>query len=251
MKRWLLSCGFVIFALWLGLPSACAGGGSAKPDLPARYKELSPLAEDYLQSPKRNVAKCDKPDEAILAPKALVMLWKLFGKPKASNKVLPFSAGLSAEENEALRWAGEELLKAIGYEPEKPEAKEKFRKNFPKMKLYNKDVVSLFYKLEWRRIGKAPQLPAETKSQSKSQKIAPYTDVDRGAPFANAVRWAGGKSLNLISGVLDETTKKAVHFNPEQEKIGKGICTRGQFFVLLYLYAQSLEIFGKSQQKAA
>ena len=251
MKQCLLGCGLLLFALWFCLPSAYAADGklSTSLDMPARYKELLPKAGDYLKDPKRKWDDCKNPDDAILAPDALVMLWKQAGSPEP-KKAPPFSMSSTLYYYKAVCWAAENgLLEALGYQPTKAEAKEAFRKAFPKMKLHNKDVVTLFYQREWKRLGKAPELPKDT--NTKSKKLAPYEDVYKTAPYANAVRWAGAQSRNLISGVLDETIKKALYFHPEQEKIGKGICTRGQFFVLLYLYAQSLENSGKTQQKAA
>lgn len=249
MKQWLLSCGFAFFLLWICLPSACAGAPDGKLstelDLPARYKELLPKAADYFKAPERNVTDCANPDAAILAPQAIMALWKQAGSPEPKN-ALPFSIDKSVYYYKALCWAyANDILGVLGYSPKNAEA---FVKTFAEKKLYHKDVVKLLYQRECARLGKAPELPKDTTS---GKMVAPYQDVPKKADYAMAVRWAGAKSQNFISGILDETVKKSVYFRPEQEKIGKGICTRGQFFVLLYLYAQSLENSGKTQQKAA
>ena len=217
MKRWLLSCSFVIFALWLCLPSVCAGvsdgKASATSNLSAKCKETLPKAEEFLKDPKRKIDDCKNPETAILASEALVDLWKLAGCPE-SKAALPFEVK-DSDLAKALRWAAEDdnrLLKALGYEPESKTAKEDFRKKFPKMKLRNRDAVSLFYQYEWKRRGKAPNLP-------KNANATPYKDVPtlKKAPkeektYVSAVLWAGVKTRNLIDGVTIADVTKLIDY---------------------------------------
>ena len=99
----------------------------------------------------------------------------------------------------------------------------------------NAEIVTLLYGFERVRLGQfqKPRIPEEF------LKILPYPDVGWNDPYLEALIWA--KYHKLITGVLDETVGNAVTFNPEKVKIGNGICTRGQFFVVLYLYVNYVE----------
>lgn len=257
MKQWLFSCSVVFCLLWLCAPSAWADG--AEPEFQQRCREALPNAIASLKAPERPFIVSDgsNPNGAILLPQAVTMLWRLMGCPKVELE-LPFYADKTRYYYPALLWAyREDLLDALGYVPEKAE---EFAKTFEEKQLYNKDVVRLLYKLEISRLnGKAPELPElpEGVTLTDGALLQPYQDVWRTADDKNnaylvqALLWAGDASRNFISGILGETIENAVYFRPCQEKIGSGICARGQFFVLLYLYAQYMEKTGNPEQKAA
>lgn len=99
----------------------------------------------------------------------------------------------------------------------------------------NAEIVTLLYGFERVRLGQfqKPQIPEEF------LKILPYPDVGWNDSYLEALIWA--KYHKLITGILDETVGNAVTFNPEKAEIGNGICTRGQFFVVLYLYVKYVE----------
>ena len=252
MKQWLLSCGVVLCLLWLCAPSAYADGDA--PELLPRCQEALPAAIADLKAPERSFVVSDgsNPNSAILLTQGVTMLWRLMGCPAPKeNSELPFYVEKSAYYYAAFLWAYQKgLLVILGLELENPEA---FGKTFAERTLHNGDVVRLLYHLESVRLraeGKMLALP-ETIPSDENGFLRPYKDVPKDADCALALLWAGDPSRNFISGILGEVLENAVYFRPCQEKTGRGVCTRGQFFVLLHLYAQYMVKTMNAEQEAA
>lgn len=260
MKQWLLSCSVVLCLLWLCAPSAWADGDA--PELLPRCQKELPEAIADLKSPERSFVVSDgsNPSGAILLTQGVTMLWRLMGCPAPKeNSELPFYAEKSSYYYTAFLWAYQKgLLVILGLELENPEA---FGKTFAERKLHNGDVARLLYHLEGVRLraeGKTLALPETIPSDEdgfltiyKDGVLTTYKDVPKDAICALALLWAGDPSRNFISGILGEPVENAVYFRPWKEEIGKGVCTRGQFFVLLHLYAQYMEKTGNPERKAA
>lgn len=247
MKRLFLNIGLIVLLLWGCGSSVCAEG----PPLPAaesrpKYDATLEEAVAYLQNEgiiDGETLSQANPDAPICFTQVAAIFYR-WCRSQGVPEPLPGQPFAPIEINPSLYYykplcllAQLDLLDEAGWacNIKETDITKEMVDGFLQKTFSNAEVVTLLYGFERVRLGQFQK----SKIPEELLKTLPYPDVNWNDPYLEALIWA--KYHELITGILDESSGNAVTFNPEKAEIGNGICARGQFFVVLYLYVRYVE----------
>lgn len=249
MNRRVLNVFLALALAWLCGLSVKAGEANAPPIRP-RYAAALPEAVAHWQSVgviDGEGLEAARPSAVISVAQIAAMVYRWKGKPEEVPAMQPFDPVLL--DPAAYYYKGicllaqMDLLDEIGWDCNVIPANitREMVDKFLQKTVSNAEIAALVYGFERVRLAREPELSEELLA------VPPYPDIALKDPYLKAVVWA--KQNKLVTGILDASAGDAVTFNPEKPEIGNGICTRGQFFIVLYVYTRFVK--AAEEQQAA